>query len=184
MVFLFKVEEILKNQIIEVELWHNSSLRKKLSESSDFLKLVSKQHHVNFDLWHQEDMARDPFSTDSKIASVKRTIDLLNQERNDLIEEMDRFLINIINKNDVKRMKKSEMNSETPGNIIDRLSINALKIYHMDEETKRDEVDLSHRKNCEYKLSILREQRHDLGICLDKLLNDLKIGKKFPFDLG
>ena len=103
----------------------------------------------------------------------------MNQKRNDLIEKMDHFLVNIIKNNKVKMIPDTEMNSETPGNMIDRLSINALKIYHMEEETKRDEVNSKHRTICEGKLSVLREQREDLGKCLLKLLDDLSSGKKF-----
>ena len=70
------------------------------------------------------------------------------------------------------------MNSETPGNLIDRLSINALKIYHMDEESRREEAEENHRKKSKEKLLILREQRNDLGKCLLKLFDDLYKGEK------
>ncbi len=179
MVFSFVIEKLLKYQLKEVELWHKDFIDIKFSKSIDFPKLMSLQHQVNFKLWHQEDMARDQDVSDEKIASVKRKIDVLNQRRNDLIEKMDQFLVKILNKCNVKANLDSEMNSETPGNIIDRLSINALKIFHMEEETKREGVNSAHRIMCEEKLVILIEQREDLIKCLIKLLDDLSSGKKF-----
>ena len=80
--------------------------------------------------------------------------------------------------NNVTNSVNNEMNSETPRSIIDRLSINAFKIYHMDEEIQREEVTDEHRNKCAAKLSVLREQRQDLGQCLVKLLADLSTGKK------
>ena len=178
MVFMFETENLLKQQLHEVELWHGFLPEADFSEAENFPRLVSIQHQVNFELWHQEDLARDPEVSDSIIAEVKRTIDVLNQRRNDLIEQMDQFLLDIINAENVKNNDETEMNSETPGSMIDRLSINALKIYHMDEEVQREEVTAEHRNKCAAKLSILREQRHDLEQCLTKLLADLSSGEK------
>ena len=177
MVFMFETEKLLKQQLQEVELWHRVLPEGDFSAAEDFPKLVSTQHQVNFELWHQEDMARDPDVSDSKIAAVKRAIDVFNQRRNDLIEQMDQFLLNIINAENVKNNAETEMNSETPGSMIDRLSINALKIYHMDEEIQREEATAEHREKCVAKLSVLREQREDLEQCLAKLLADLSSGE-------
>ncbi|HIB44895.1 MAG TPA: DUF4254 domain-containing protein [Candidatus Lambdaproteobacteria bacterium] len=178
MVFLFGTEKLLKQQLKEIELWHNVLPQSDFSEPTDFHALVSIQHQVNFELWHQEDMARDPDVSDSIIASVKRAIDVLNQRRNDLIEQMDQFLLNILRVENVKNDADTEMNSETPGSMIDRLSINALKIYHMDEEVQRKEITAEHRNKCAGKLSVLQEQREDLEQCLSKLLADLSSGEK------
>ena len=178
MVFLFGTEKLLKQQLKEVELWHNVLPQSDFSEPTDFHALVSIHHQVNFELWHQEDMARDPDVSDSIIASVKRAIDVLNQRRNDLIEQMDQFLLNILRVENVKNDADTEMNSETPGSMIDRLSINALKIYHMDEEVQRKEITAEHRNKCAGKLSVLQEQREDLEQCLSKLLADLSSGEK------
>jgi len=178
MVFLFGTEKLLKQQLKEVELWHNVLPQSDFSEPTDFHALVSIQHQVNFELWHQEDMARDPDVSDSIIASVKRAIDVLNQRRNDLIEQMDQFLLNILRVENVKNDADTEMNSETPGSMVDRLSINALKIYHMDEEVQRKEITAEHRNKCAGKLSVLQEQREDLEQCLSKLLADLSSGEK------
>ncbi len=178
MVFLFETKELLKQQLQEVEQWHSFLPQADFSEPTDFPVLVSTQHQINFELWHQEDMARDPDVSDSKIASVKRAIDVLNQRRNDLIERMDQFLVNILFTGNVKNDAEAEMNSETPGSMIDRLSINALKIYHMDEEILREEVTAEHRNKCAGKLSVLQEQRKDLEQCLSKLFADLSSGEK------
>jgi len=178
MVFLFETKELLKQQLQEVEQWHSFLPQADFSEPTDFPVLVSTQHQLNFELWHQEDMARDPDVSDSKIASVKRAIDVLNQRRNDLIERMDQFLVNILFTGNVKNDAEAEMNSETPGSMIDRLSINALKIYHMDEEILREEVTAEHRNKCAGKLSVLQEQRKDLEQCLSKLFADLSSGEK------
>ncbi len=178
MVFLFETKELLKQQLQEVEQWHSFLPQADFSEPTDFPVLVSTQHQINFELWHQEDMARDPDVSDSKIASVKRAIDVLNQRRNDLIERMDQFLVNILLTGNVKNDAEAEMNSETPGSMIDRLSINALKIYHMDEEILREEVTAEHRNKCAGKLSVLQEQRKDLEQCLSKLFADLSSGEK------
>ena len=83
MVFIFKASELLEQQLNEVVQWHVKATEPYYDEASDFSSLVSRQHYVNFELWHQEDMARDPDAPDSKIAAVKRAIDVLNQLRND-----------------------------------------------------------------------------------------------------
>ncbi len=178
MVFLFETVKLLERQLKEVEQWHEELPQDDSSESADFPSLVSTQHQVNFELWHQEDLARDPDVSDSKIAGVKRAIDVLNQRRNDLIEQLDQFLVNVLSRENVNTTDQTELNSETPGSMIDRLSINALKIYHMNEEIQREDVAESHRKKCFGKLSVLQEQREDLRQCLDKLLVDLSTGKK------
>ena len=178
MVFMFKISELLEKQLNEVLQWHVKSPEPDYLGKSDFPSLVSRQHYVNFELWHQEDMARDPDAPDSKIAAVKRAIDVLNQRRNDMIEQMDQYLLTVLQKNNIQYNSDAEMNSETPGSIIDRLSINALKIYHMDEEIQRADVEDEHRKKCSGKLSVLNDQRNDLKKSLETLLADLNNGKK------
>ena len=178
MVFIFKASELLEQQLNEVVQWHVKAPEPKYDETSDFPSLVSRQHYVNFELWHQEDMARDPDAPDSKIAAVKRAIDVLNQRRNDMIEQMDQYLLDALQSKNIKYTADAEMNSETPGSIIDRLSINALKIYHMDEEIQRLDVTDEHRKKYSGKLSVLQDQRNDLKKSLETLLADLSSGKK------
>jgi hypothetical protein len=176
--FMFETTELLEQQLKEVEQWHSQEPELDYADADDFQSLVSMQHSVNYQLWHQEDLARDPDASDSMIAAVKRAIDVLNQRRNDMIEQMDQFLLDVLNSKNVKNSEDTEINSETPGSIIDRLSINALKIYHMDEEIQRKEVKDEHRQRCSGKLSVLQEQRNDLKECLEQLLADLSSGKK------
>ena len=178
MVFIFKASALLEKQLNEVVKWHVKAPEPVYDEASDFPSLVSRQHYVNFELWHHEDMARDPDALDSKLASVKHAIDVLNQRRNDMIEQMDHYLLDELLNNNIQYVADAEMNSETPGSIIDRLSINALKIYHMDEEIQRLDVTDEHRKKCSGKLAALQDQRNDLKKSLEKLLADLSNGKK------
>jgi len=178
MVFVFKASELLEQQLNEVVQWHVEEPEPDHVEASDFPSLVSRQHYVNFELWHQEDMARDPDAPDSKIAAVKRAIDVFNQRRNDMIEQMDQYLLDALQNKNIKYTAAAEMNSETPGSIIDRLSINALKIFHMEEEIQRLDVTDEHRKKCSGKVSVLQDQRNDLKNSLEKLVADLSNGKK------
>jgi len=136
---------------------------------------------ANYKLWHEEDKARRRDTEDSIIASVKRTIDKLNQKRNDFIEKFD----DEIDKELVSQTKKSPgvtgpgvANSETPGSIVDRLSILALRIYHMDEDASRKDVGETHRKESLARLDILKTQCSDLQLAFDMLLSDLESGRK------
>ena len=173
---LLDVGWLLQRQLSQVGDWHNVQ---NIPESGDPLyQLVSEQHHTNFDLWHEEDKARDPVASDAIIATLKRSIDRLNQKRNDEIEKIDEALQEELGQLSVRIMADARLNSETPGSMIDRLSISALKIYHMDEETKRVDASSEHQKNCEAKLMLLQEQRRDLGKCLMEFLEDLVFGRK------
>ena len=139
---------------------------------------MSEQHHTNFDLWHEEDKARDPVASDAIIATVKRSIDRLNQKRNDEIEKIDEALLDELGQRSVRIMVDARLNSATPGSMIDRLSISALKIYHMDEEYRREDASEDHKNSCKQKLDILLEQRQDLSHAIDTLLSDISKGNK------
>ena len=173
---LFEVELLLRRQLDEVVKWHRNPF--DAGSLSEFVHLVSAQHYTNFELWHQEDRARDPEASDSTVAEIKRTIDRMNQKRNDQIEALDKLLLQGLKNLNVETESDARLNSETPGNLIDRLSINALKIYHMDEETRREKASREQKEKCEVRLGILKEQREDLGKCLDELIGDLETGRK------
>ncbi|MEI9980071.1 MAG: DUF4254 domain-containing protein [Edaphobacter sp.] len=126
--------------------------------------LATAQHRANFELWHEEDKARAPEVTDAELAKVKRAIDVLNQRRNDLVEKMDAWLMERLEQNEA-----APLHSETPGLMIDRLSILALKIYHTREETQRKSATEAHRVRNKGRLVLLEEQRQDLAGCLDSL---------------
>ena len=140
-----------------------------------FVSLATLLCRHNFDLWHEEDKARDPRASDSVIANVKRNIDRLNQMRNDTIEMLDVNILEFLNKDLPENLP---INSETPGSIVDRLSIAALKIYHMGEQTRRVDVTKEHIEQCTEKLKILKEQAKDLQNCLGVLIDDLLAGRK------
>ena len=104
--------------------------------AAGWLAAVARQHRANFDLWHIEDEARAPEVTDASLAAVKRRIDRTNQLRNDLTEELDRFLMGWLERRALPN-PQAPLNSESPGLIVDRLSILSLKIYHTREEIGR-----------------------------------------------
>ena len=119
--------------------WHNSYAPPPGTRNS-FERLILEQHRANFDLWHREDDARDPMSGDQAIAACKRTIDKLNQRRNDLAERIDVALMDHalqLLESAPPQPETAPLHSETPGLMIDRLSILALKIFHTEEETRR-----------------------------------------------
>lgn len=138
---------------------------------------IGREHLTNIRLWHEEDEARRPDVDDAVIADVKRRIDLLNQRRNDLIEAIDEALSATLRAMETEPRPGSRLHSETPGAIIDRLSILALKIYHMREEAERWDASSGHRAECAARLEVLARQRADLATCLEELQRDLASGR-------
>jgi hypothetical protein len=156
----------------ETELDPRTELSMEAS-ADGLMAIAMAQHRANFDLWHEEDKARDPNATDADIAKVKHAIDALNQRRNDLVEKMDLWLMEKLEQN-----AEAPLHSETPGLIIDRLSILALKIYHTEEEAHRATATESHRQRNAERLALLAEQRGDLAGCLDDLWTKVLEGKR------
>lgn len=134
----------------------------------EFLDTVIAQHLANFELWHTEDKARAPQATDHDIAEVKRAVDRINQRRNDLAEHCDILLLDHLRMLNLPN-PKAELHSESPGLIIDRLSILALKIFHTSEEIQRADAPVGHAERNQKRLAILKDQRDDLAGCLDRL---------------
>jgi hypothetical protein len=138
-----------------------------------FDTLVLEQHRANFDLWHEEDQARDLEATPEKIVGIKRAIDRLNQQRNDLMERIDLMLMDEAG----EQRTEAPLHSETPGMMIDRLSILELKRFHTEEEIARA-ADEKHVRRNQRRLSVLNEQRDDLRDALDALWAEVMSGKR------
>ena len=155
--------------------WHQPTETGESAVSDGWLEAVSRQHHANFDLWHIEDEARAPGATDADLAQVKRNIDRTNQLRNDLVEELDCALLRWLEPQQLPN-GKAPLNSESPGLMIDRLSILALKIYHTREEAARAEAEQGHAERNLKRLAILETQRNDLAGCLDELWRETLAG--------
>ncbi|MCH5311453.1 MAG: DUF4254 domain-containing protein [Prevotella sp.] len=127
--------------------------------------------------WHLEDIIRDPNIQPAEALLLKRRIDRSNQERTDLVERIDaHFRMVYAN---VKCQPDARLNTESPAWAIDRLSILALKIYHMKEEAERADASEEHRQKCAGKLAILLEQQKDLSTAIDQLLEDIENGRKY-----
>lgn len=156
--------------------WH-SSFEETNSEPDNLPSLIRAQHRANFDLWHEEDKARNPQATDQEIAEIKRSIDRLNQHRNDLVEQIDLGLLASLRPS-IEGNPESPLHSETPGMMIDRLSILALKIFHTEEETHRQTATEAHRQRNRERLRLLQEQRSDLAHALDALFQAVAAGQK------
>jgi hypothetical protein len=145
--------------------------------SPDWLGPVARQHRANFDLWHIEDEARVPGATDAELAGVKRRVDRTNQFRNDLGEELDRALLGWLETQGLPN-PAAQLHSESPGLIVDRLSILALKIYHTREEAGRADAPPGHAARNLDRLAILEQQRADLAGCLDSLWRETLAGTR------
>lgn len=153
---------------------HDTTDELAIETGADGLMAIAMaQHRANFELWHEEDKVRVPGVADAEIARVKHAIDGLNQKRNDLVENMDLWLMERLDQD-----AEAPLHSETPGLMIDRLSILALKIYHTREEAHRGSATESHRLRNEERLLLLEEQRGDLAGCLDALWHEILKGTR------
>lgn len=127
--------------------------------------------------WHLEDIIRDPQINPEEALKIKRRIDRSNQDRTDLVEQIDSWLREKYK--DVEVKADARINTESPAWAIDRLSILALKIYHMREQVERTDADAAHREKCAAKLDVLLQQQVDLGTAIDQLLEDIEAGDKY-----
>lgn len=127
--------------------------------------------------WHLEDIIRDPAIDAKKALDLKRRIDRSNQERTDLVEKIDFYFRNLYK--EVVPSEGATINTESPAWAVDRLSILALKIYHMQQEVNRRDASPEHIDNCRNKLRILLEQREDLTVAISQLLDDIESGRKY-----
>ena len=127
--------------------------------------------------WHLEDIIRDPNIDPAEALQLKRRIDRSNQDRTDLVEDIDSYFRQTYS--EVKPLPDARLNTESPAWAVDRLSILALKIYHMQEQTSRKDATEEHRAKCQAKLGVLLEQQKDLSLAIDQLLEDIEHGRKY-----
>jgi hypothetical protein len=172
---MIDVKEITDLQADCVARWHTEEIS---NPYTGFLQVVCQQHAFNYQLWHEEDIARSPNVGDERIAQVKRAIDRYNQQRNDAIEQLDAALLRLLADQKISPQPGARQNTETPGSTIDRLSILALRRYHMQEQAERPDATEEHRAKARERLKILAEQHADLSNSLRELLDDIFAGRK------
>lgn len=140
-------------------------------------KVLYDKNFVDAVQWHLEDIIRDPEIDPVEALALKRRIDRSNQVRTDMVEEIDTYFRNKYA--GVEVLENATINTESPAWALDRLSILALKIYHMKAETERPEASAEHIAKCSAKLAVLLEQRADLTAAIDTLLDDIAAGRKY-----
>jgi hypothetical protein len=156
--------------------WHHENPA-VLPSLTGLERAVTEQHLANFELWHAEDMARTPQASDHDIARTKRFIDEANQRRNDLTEQCDVLLLKSLSRQNLPA-PGAELHSESPGLILDRLSILSLKLFHTREEIDRPGAPAGHAARNVERLRILAEQRGDLAAALDRLWQQVLDGRR------
>lgn len=159
------------------ELWHDTTPIKPNDISSP-KGLTQWVHYKNFVVWHLEEFVRDGKTSDDDVIKAEKTIDKHNMKRLEAIEQIDIWIENVLQTAGVTPDDSAGVNSETPGSIVDRLSILVLKIYHMQDRLDVDNLIENESKTLALKMHILEEQRHDLADALDRLLLDIRQGKK------
>ena len=139
--------------------------------------LLFSKNWIDTVQWHLEDIIRDPDIDPAEALKIKRRIDASNQERTDMVEYIDSYLLDKYK--DVHPRSDATINTETPAWAIDRLSILALKIYHMRQEAERADAGADHKAACSKKLEVLLTQRRDLSQAIEELLSDIEAGRKW-----
>lgn len=162
--------QIVQEQTRWTAEWHTVT---PAAAADGFLRLVAENHLRNFSLWHEEDIARRDDLGDESVRKCKRAIDAYNQQRNDFVEQMDKALVESL-----KPRADCPFNSETPGMMIDRLSILALKEFHMREQALRPDASKEHKDKCAFRLDVIARQREDLSNALQTLLDEVKSGTR------
>ncbi len=145
--------------------------------NDDIAHLLYRKNWIDTVQWHYEDIIRDPNIQPEAALVLKRKIDASNQDRTDLVEYIDSYFLQKYDA--VTKKEGATINTESPAWAIDRLSILALKIYHMKEEANRKDASENHRETCQKKLMVLLEQKKDLSMAIDQLLADIEAGNKY-----
>jgi len=172
---MFQSKNVLALHEATVAQWHQTPVH---NSHEGFMSIVCQQHAFNFDLWHEEDIARSRDVTDAQIAQVKRNIDGLNQNRNDWIEKIDDSISDFLEAELVDVSDTAPINTETPGSVIDRLSIIAIRIFHLEEQMERSDVSEAHIESVSQKIAICKLQRDELANALDELMESFVAGEK------
>ncbi len=166
---MINVNKILELQLQKVTEWHTEM---KLSEETLPWKFIEENTQWNFMLWHEEDIARIKDIDPMRIVEAKRNIDKYNQARNNAMEKIDEWVLSYLESNQIQPGEK--IHSETPGMMIDRLSIMTLKKYHMQEEVDRPDASDEHRNKCADRVAVLTEQMSDLSSALSDVFQALQ----------
>jgi hypothetical protein len=178
--FSEKANKIFKEVIDTYHIENNvdHSFTNPYSKEAQLLDhLLYRKCWIDTVQWHYEDIIRDPNIDPVGALSLKRQIDASNQDRTDMVEYIDSYFLEEYKEATVQ--DNATINTESPAWGVDRLSILALKVYHMNEEATRENASESHRNACQTKLNILLEQRVDLSTAIDQLLNDISVGNKY-----
>lgn len=146
-------------------------------DKKELAYLLYRKNWIDTVQWHFEDLIRDPEINPEEALVLKRKIDASNQDRTDLVEYIDSYFLDKYRSVSIE--ENATINTESPAWAIDRLSILALKIYHMREEAERQDASPEHRKQCLKKLDVLLEQRNDLSTAIDQLMDDIAAGRKY-----
>ena len=169
---MISVKRILSDHKSKVEAWHEALI---VSENEFPWAFIEENHKWNFSLWHEEDIARIKDIEPNRIVEAKRNIDFYNQARNNAMEKIDEWFLTSLLQQYI--VSKGPLHSETPGMMIDRLSIMSLKRFHMHEETLRKDASEDHVLKCSNKVAVLDEQIFDLSNCLDSIFKKLEAGE-------
>ncbi|MCB0501904.1 MAG: DUF4254 domain-containing protein [Bacteroidetes bacterium] len=174
-------QSIIKTCDKVIDHYHQSDILEpeipSINEHGSLNDIIAVKCLIDTTQWHLEDEVRSPQLTPAEGWAFKKKIDVYNQKRTDVVELIDQALFD--HYSTFEKREDASINSETPGWIIDRLSILCLKIYHMKEQVNRKDVSQSHIDKCKAKLDILLEQQMDLKSAFDHLMTDLLEGKKY-----
>ncbi len=146
-------------------------------DEGSFESILFRKNWVDAVQWHLEDIIRDPAIDPVEALALKRRIDSSNQVRTDMVEDIDSWMRDKYAS--VTPLEEATLNTESPAWALDRLSILALKIWHMREQAEREDADAAHRERCAAKLAVLLEQRDDLTLAIDQLIDDIAAGRKY-----
>lgn len=178
--FSEKANKIFKQVIDKYHVVNtvNQAFENPYSNEDELLEhLLYRKCWIDTVQWHYEDIIRDPQIDPVAALKLKRQIDASNQDRTDMVEYIDSYFLEKYK--DVTPKKDATINTESPAWGVDRLSILALKVYHMNEESVREDATEKHRMQCQQKLNVLLEQRTDLSSAIDQLLTDIENGDKY-----